>query len=105
VILRVAFLGRAQHRALVAADVDEGGEAPLRVARREHRRPPDMRRGEIVGFPDLRFEPEKAPGALKNEFLLELEQLRVRVHVAMHAEDAFRGTIIHVQADVLQVHG
>src|SRR5207249_5565369 len=48
VVFGVALLGGAQHRALVAAYVDECAEAPFRVARREHRRPPDMARNEVV---------------------------------------------------------
>jgi len=47
---------------------------------------------------------DEIPGALEDEFLLELEELRVRVHIAMHAENAFRGTVVDVQSDALEVH-
>src|SRR5262249_20147049 len=103
-VFRAPLLGRAQQSALVAADVDERGKRPLRVAGDEHRRAPDVTRDEVVGLCDLRLEREEIPGALEDEFLLELEQLRGRVHVAMHAENTLRGTIVDVQADVLQVH-
>src|SRR6267154_1569714 len=104
VIFGVPRFRRAEHRPLVAADVDKGAEAPFRIASREHGRPADVSGDEIVGPRDLRLERDEIPGALEDEFLLELEQLRVRVHVTMHAENAFRGTVVDVQSDVLQVH-
>src|SRR5712664_4243872 len=104
VIFGVALFRGAEHRPLVAADVDEGAETPFRIARREHGRPADVSGDEIVGLRDLGLERDEIPGALEDEFLLELEQLRVRVYVAMHAENAFRGTVVDVQSDVLEVH-
>src|SRR6266850_2803363 len=104
VIFGVALFRGAEHRPLVAADVDEGPETPFRIARHEHRRPADVCGDEIVGLRDLGLERDEIPGALEDELLLELEELRVRVHIAMHAENALRGTVVDVQSDVLEVH-
>src|SRR5258706_15324257 len=104
VVPRIACFGAAHHRAFVAADVDERTKPAFRVARDQHRSSADVGGDEIVGPGELRFEPQEIPGALEDEFLLELEEPGVGVDAAMHPEHALRRTVVNVEPDILEIH-
>ena len=88
----------------MATGVDERTDFPFGVARDQDRRAADERRDEIVRLRDLRFEAQKTPSALEDESLLECEQRRVGVHVAVHAKHALVDAIVHVEPQVFQIH-
>ena len=103
-IFSVALLGAAQDRALMAANIDEGAEDALGVAHQQYWRAADMRSDVVVGLDDLRFKGEEIPAALKNEFLLELENLRIGIDVAMQAKDAVFRPIVDVERHIPRCH-
>jgi transcription elongation GreA/GreB family factor len=103
-VARIALLGTDDHRAFVAADIEESVDAVVGVARDDDGRARDPGRREIVGLRHLRFDGEEGPAPLEDEFALELEERGIGEDVAMHAEDTVIRAIIDQVAHVARSH-
>src|SRR5690606_7807404 len=97
----VAPLEATEHRAAMAAGVDEGVEFTLLVARNEDRLTTHVGRVIVVLFGNLAVMGKVDPVALEDVLHLQFEQTLVGEHFAFAAKDAFVSIVFNKRIKVV----
>src|SRR5690606_16339820 len=101
----VAALETAEHRAAMAAGIDEGVELAILVAGDEDRLPAHLGGVVVVLLGNLAFVGEVDPVALEDVLHLQFEQALVGEHLALAAEDALLFVVFNERIKVIESQG
>lgn len=101
----IAALVPAEHRATVAAGVDEGVELAVAVARDDDRLAADLGGQVVVDSGNLAFVGEIDPVALEDVLHLQFEQAWIGEHLPLAAVDAALGVFLEQRTQVIATQG
>src|SRR5690606_17327299 len=103
----VAALEATEHRAAMAAGIDEGVELAVLVAGDEDRLPAHLGGVVVVLLGNVAFVGEVDPVALEDVLHLQVEQALIGEHLALAAEDALFFVVFNKRIKVIesQSHG